>query len=160
MPRCSVIIVTYNSGAHIEACLRALASQDCEIIVVDNASHDDTVARVKALAAQVPLQLLTISRNIGFAAGVNQGARAASGDVLLILNPDAVAEPGAIDALLECMARSGAAAVGGALLGSDGQPASGFAFRRIPTLTSLLFEVLLVNQALAGESGEPTLPLP
>ena len=150
MPRCSVIVVTYNSGAQIEACLRALASQDCEIIVVDNASQDDTVARVKALAEQVPLQLLTISRNIGFAAGVNQGVRAASGDVLLILNPDAVAEAGAIDAMLECMAASGASAAGGALLESDGQPARGFAFRRIPTLTSLLFEVLLVNQVWPG----------
>ena len=101
MPRCSVIVVTYNSGAQIEACLRALASQDCEIVVVDNASQDDTVARVRALARQIPLQLLTISRNIGFAGGVNQGVRAAASDVLLILNPDAIAEPGAIDAMLD-----------------------------------------------------------
>lgn len=146
MPRCSVIVVTYNSGAQIEACLRALSSQDCEIIVVDNASHDDTVARVRALAEQFPVQLLRISRNIGFAGGVNQGVRSASGDVLLILNPDAVAEEGAIDAMLACLATSGASAVGGALLESDGLPAKGFAFRGIPTLTALLFEVLLVNQ--------------
>lgn len=149
-PRCSVIVVTYNSGAQIEACLRALALQDCEIIVVDNASLDDTVARVKALEEQLPLQLLTVSRNLGFAGGVNQGVRAASGEVLLVLNPDAVAEPGAIDAMLACMATSGASAVGGALLESDGHPAKGFAFRRIPTLTALLFEVLLVNQAWPG----------
>lgn len=150
MPRCSVIIVTYNSGAQVEASLRALASQDCEIIVVDNASQDDTVGRVKTLAAHLPLQLLTISRNIGFAEGVNQGVGAASGEILLLLNPDAVSEPGAIDALVSCFATSGAAVVGGALLQSDGQPARGFAFRRIPTLTSLLFEVLLVNQAWTG----------
>jgi len=150
MPHCSVILVTYNSSAQIEACLRALSSQDCEIIVVDNASQDDTVARVKSLAEQIPLQLVTISRNIGFAGGVNQGVRAASGDVLLILNPDAVAEPGAIDAMLACLETSGASAAGGALLESDGQPAKGFAFRRIPTLTALLFEVLLVNQAWPG----------
>jgi GT2 family glycosyltransferase len=150
MLRCSVIVVTYNSGAQIEACLRALASQDCEIIVVDNSSEDDTVARINALAEQIPLQLLTISRNIGFAGGVNQGVRAASGEALLILNPDAVAEPGAIAALLACMATSGASAAGGALLESDGQPAKGFAFRRIPTLAALLFEVLLVNQAWPG----------
>jgi N-acetylglucosaminyl-diphospho-decaprenol L-rhamnosyltransferase len=150
MPRCSVIVVTYNSGAQIEACLRALAPQDCEIIVVDNASGDDTVARVQALAERVTLQLITISRNIGFAAGVNQGARAANGEVLLILNPDAVAEEGAIDATLACMAISGASAAGGALLESDGAPAKGFTFRRIPTLTSLLFEALLVNQVWPG----------
>jgi|SRR5271165_4888569 len=150
MPRCSVIVVTYNSGAQIEACLRALASQDCEIVVVDNASQDDTVERVRALADQVPLQLLTISRNIGFAGGVNQGARAASGDVLVILNPDAISEPGAIDAILDCLATCGASAAGGALLESDGRPAKGFAFRQIPTLTALLFEVLLVNQVWPG----------
>ena len=146
MPRCSVILVTYNSGAQIQPCVRALATQDCEIIVVDNASQDDTVARVRTLAEQIPLQLLTISRNIGFAAGVNQGVRATSGDVLLILNPDAVAEAGAIDAIVLCMTASVASAAGGALLESNGQPARGFAFRRIPTLTSLLFEVLLANQ--------------
>ena len=150
MPRCSVIVVTYNSGAQIEACLRALSSQDCEIIVVDNASQDQTLERAQELAAKFPVQLLPISRNIGFAGGVNQGVRAASGEVLLILNPDAVAETGAIDAILACLAESGASAVGGALLESDGQPARGFAFRRIPTLTSLLFEVLLVNQAWPG----------
>jgi len=123
-----------------------LASQDCEIVVVDNASQDDTVARVKALAEQIHLQLVTISRNIGFAAGVNQGVRAASGNVLLILNPDTVAGAGAIDAIERCMTTAVASAAGGALLESNGQPARGFAFRRIPTLTSLLFEVLLVNQ--------------
>jgi N-acetylglucosaminyl-diphospho-decaprenol L-rhamnosyltransferase len=150
MPRCSVIVVTYNSGAQIEACLRALSSQDCEMVVVDNASQDDTVERVKALERQLPLQLITISRNIGFAAGVNQGVRAASGDVLLVLNPDAVAETGAIDAILECLATTGANVAGGALVESDGEPARGFAFRRIPTLTALLFEVLLVNQMWPG----------
>ena len=150
MPHCSVILVTYNSGMQIEACLRALSSQECEIIVVDNASQDDTVARVQAVSGQIQLQLLTISRNIGFAGGVNQGVRAATGDVLLILNPDAVAELGAIDAMLACMAASGAAAAGGALLDNDGQPARGFAFRRISGLTALLFEVLLINQAWPG----------
>jgi N-acetylglucosaminyl-diphospho-decaprenol L-rhamnosyltransferase len=150
MPRCSVIVVTHNSAAVIEGCLHALASQDCEIVVVDNDSQDDTAARALAFAKQTPLQLITISHNIGFAGGVNQGVRAAASDVLLILNPDAVAEPGAIDAILTCFLKSGADAVGGALLGDNGQPEKGFAFRRLPTLTSLLFEVLLLNQMWPG----------
>jgi N-acetylglucosaminyl-diphospho-decaprenol L-rhamnosyltransferase len=150
MPRCTAIIVTYNSADHIEACLMALASQSCDIVVVDNASHDDTVARVQALAARIPLQLIKVSRNIGFAGGVNHGARAASGEVLLILNPDAVAEPMAVESLMECLTRSGAAAAGGALLDSDGQPARGFAFRRLPTLSNLMFEALLINQLWSG----------
>ena len=150
MRRCSAIVVTYNSAAHIEACLRALAPQNCEIVVVDNASQDDTVTRVKTLATHVPLQLITVSRNVGFAGGVNHGARAASGEVLLILNPDAIAESGAVGELLECLAHSGAAAAGGALWSSDGQPAKGFSFRQLPTLSSLLFEALLINQFWPG----------
>jgi N-acetylglucosaminyl-diphospho-decaprenol L-rhamnosyltransferase len=146
MPRCSVIIVTYNSAAVIEACLRALVSQDCEIVVVDNASQDDTLARAVAFAEQAPLQVINISRNIGFAGAVNQGVLAANSDVLLILNPDAIAEPGAIDAIVTCFLKSGADAVGGALLGQDGGPDKGFVFRRLPTLASLLFEILLVSQ--------------
>ena len=99
MPRCSVILVTYNSAESITACLPALAHEDCEIVVVDNASQDDTVARVRAFTQQHPVELLVISRNLGFAGGVNHGVRAAGGDVLLLLNPDAIAEPGAIAAM-------------------------------------------------------------
>ena len=49
--RCSAIVVTYNSAEAIGACLEALAREDCEIIVVDNASQDDTVRRVEEFAA-------------------------------------------------------------------------------------------------------------
>jgi N-acetylglucosaminyl-diphospho-decaprenol L-rhamnosyltransferase len=150
MPRCSVIVVTYNSSASIGACLQALASEDCEIVVVDNASQDDTAARVQQAAVNHPLQLLRISRNLGFGAAANHGARAASGDVLLVLNPDAIAEPGSVDRLVQCMTANGADAAGGALLESDGEPARGFAFRRLPTLWALIFEATLVNRMWPG----------
>src|SRR5664280_973516 len=195
MLRCFAIIVTYNSGASIGPCLEALAREDCEIVLVDNASHDETVARVEEFVAWHPVHLVansenlgfaaavnqgaressgdclvdnashdeTVARveefvawhpvhlvanseNLGFAAAVNQGARESSGDVLLVLNSDAIAEPGAVKALLQCLETSGAVAAGGALLDDDGQPARGFAFRRLPTLASLLCEVMLVNQ--------------
>jgi GT2 family glycosyltransferase len=77
--RCSVIVVTHNSAEAIGPCLEALAGEDCEIVVVDNASQDDTVARVQAFQAGHPAQLLLMSRNLGFAGGVNHGAAAASG---------------------------------------------------------------------------------
>ena len=127
-------------------CLRALANQGCEIIVVDNASQDDTVKQVESLRNEIPIEILRISRNLGFAAGVNHGVRAATGDVFLILNPDTVAEPKAVDALLQCMGAQSASAAGGALLNSSGEPDRGFAFRRLPTLGSLLCEAMLVNQ--------------
>jgi len=146
MPSCSTIVVTYNSGESIVQCLQALAHEDCEIVVVDNASQDETVAKVESLGEGIPLQLLRISRNLGFAAGVNHGVRAATGDVLLILNPDAIAEPGAVSELMRCMEAQSASAAGGALLNAGGDPDRGFAFRRLPTLASLLCEVMLVNQ--------------
>lgn len=148
--RCSAIVVTYNSGASIGACLEALTREDCEIVVVDNASADDTVHRVEEFVAWHPLRLIANQQNLGFGAAVNQGAREAAGDVLLILNPDAVAEPGAVAAILNCVQTTQAAAAGGALLESDGRPARGFAFRRLPTLWALVFEATLVNHLWPG----------
>jgi GT2 family glycosyltransferase len=150
MLRCSAIIVTYNSAEAIGPCLEALAQEDCEIVVVDNASQDETVQRVEELVAWHNLRLLANDRNRGFAAAVNQGARETTADTLLVLNPDAVAEPGTLRALLQCMESSNAAATGGALLESDGKPARGFAFRRLPTLAALLCEAMLVNQLWPG----------
>jgi hypothetical protein len=148
--RCSAIVVTYNSGEAIGPCLEALTREDCEIVVVDNASADDSVRRVEEFVAWHPVRLIANQQNLGFGAAVNQGAREAAGDVLLILNPDAIAEPGAVAAILNCMQTTQAAGVGGALLESDGQPARGFAFRRLPTLWALVFEATLVNQLWPG----------
>jgi len=150
MLRYSVIIVTYNSARAIGPCLEALAHEDCEIVVVDNASQDQTVQRVEELVAWHDLRLLANDRNRGFAAAVNEGAREATGEVLLLLNPDAIAEPGAVTALMQFMDSTSAAAAGGALLEADGKPARGFAFRGLPTLAALLCETMLVNQLWPG----------
>jgi len=150
MLRCSVIVVTYNSAEAISACLEALAREDCEIVVVDNASQDATVQHVEEFVAWHELRLLANDSNLGFAAAANRGAREASGDVLLVLNPDAIAEPGAVNALLQCMESAHAGAAGGALFETDGKPARGFAFRRLPTLATLLCETILLNQLWPG----------
>jgi GT2 family glycosyltransferase len=146
MHRCSAIIVTYNSASTIVQCLRALAPESCEIVVVDNASQDETVAQVELVRTQVPVEFLRISRNLGFAAGVNHGVRAATGEVFLLLNPDAIVEPGAVNSLLQCMEAQSASAAGGTLLNEASDPERGFVFRRLPTLGSLLCEAMLVNQ--------------
>jgi GT2 family glycosyltransferase len=65
---------------------------DDELIVVDNASGDGTVAAVGELAPRA--RVLESDRNAGFAAACNRGAAAASGDLLVFLNPDAVPQPG------------------------------------------------------------------
>ena len=150
MLRCSAIVVTYNSAAAIGPCLEALTREDCDIIVVDNASQDDTVRRVEEFVAWHPVRLIANEQNRGCGTAVNQGVREAGGNVFLILNPDAIAEPGAVAALLRCIDATHAGTVGGALREDNGGPARGFAFRRVATLAPLLCEVLLLNQLWPG----------
>jgi N-acetylglucosaminyl-diphospho-decaprenol L-rhamnosyltransferase len=135
----AAIVVTYNSESHIGDCLDAL--RHCgEIVVVDNASVDETVAIVSRRGRA---QLIANSTNLGFAAAVNQGARAAASRYLLILNPDAVLASGC-DSLIEACERSGIAA--GCLVGGDGKPQSGFAIRSLPGPAALIFECLALNR--------------
>ena len=141
----SVIIVTHNSEQHIDPCLKALASgAQWQIIVIDNASVDSTIQRARQ--SEAAAQIVSNAKNIGFAAAVNQGAKMATGAVLLILNPDAIATAGSLDKLAEAMAREGVAAVGGMLAATDGSPAVGFTVRRFPKLSYMLAEVLLINR--------------
>lgn len=96
---CSVIVVSYNSRAFLPACLAAVTAQlgpDDELIVVDNGSTDGSPELV---ARHFPAARLFRGPNTGYAGGNNHGAAAARGDVLVFLNPDTVAGPGAIAAL-------------------------------------------------------------
>lgn len=100
-PRVSVVIVTYESGATLGACLAALAAQtfaDYELIVVDN-SPQDGAARAAA-ETDPDLRLIENAENRGFAAAVNQGAQVATGRWLALLNPDAYPDPDWLERLL------------------------------------------------------------
>ena len=114
---------------------------DTSIIVVDNASSDDTVARVNLCPG---VHCIANKSNLGFAAGVNLGARAASNaECILILNPDTeLSTP--LDALEEACRVHGIAA--GQLTDSSGGPQVGFTVRRLPTATALAFELLGINR--------------
>lgn len=87
-PSLSIVILNYNTCALLCNCVRAALREapQAEIIVVDNASTDDSAATV---AAQFPtVTLLAQRENIGFARGMNLGLRAAHGDQCLCLNAD------------------------------------------------------------------------
>ena len=111
----SVVVVTFNSAATVEACLQAclaeLAPGD-EIIVVDNASSDDTVRRVKSWAPTEFLQIIGSERNLGYSAGANLGIRASRGEQVLLLNPDAIVSPGILRRLAARFEDPQVAAVG------------------------------------------------
>jgi N-acetylglucosaminyl-diphospho-decaprenol L-rhamnosyltransferase len=94
-PSVSVLIVAWNSRAELRRTLPPLLAElrdGDELIVVDNDSPDDSAAVVAELAPRA--KLVTMGRNRGFAGGANAGAGAATGDLLVILNPDAMPLPG------------------------------------------------------------------
>jgi GT2 family glycosyltransferase len=96
----SAVIVTFNSADAIRRSLPALLgelSAADEVIVVDNASADGTA---DAVAALVPVATVIRNQaNTGFAAAANRGAEAATGDLIVFLNPDAIVEPGFREAI-------------------------------------------------------------
>ncbi len=97
-PAVSVVIVNYNSGPRIEKCLRALAAQtfrDFEIVIIDNASSDQSLASARSVAGslETDVRFLEAGGNLGFAAGSNRAVQAARGAWLAFLNPDAYAAP-------------------------------------------------------------------
>jgi GT2 family glycosyltransferase len=110
-------------------------------VVVDNASSDDTVERVRA---RTGVRLIANRDNRGFAAAANQGVReVGEAEFLLLLNPDAcLATP--LNDLIEASRRHGLAA--GKLVGADGRAQRGFTLRRFPTPATLVFELLGLNR--------------
>lgn len=107
MSETSVLIVTYNSAAFIESCLNSLQQQtyqDFELIVVDNASTDDSLnCTARQLPAFSSARLISLTVNRGFAAGNNEALRQASGAYIALLNPDAEASPQWLQSLVTAM---------------------------------------------------------
>jgi len=94
-PTLSVLIVAYGSRDDLRKSLPALTrelGEGDELIVVDNKPGDGSVEVVRELAPQA--RIVSPRRNTGFACGANAGAEAATGDLLVLLNPDAVPQPG------------------------------------------------------------------
>lgn len=99
-PRASILIVAYQSGAHLERCLAALDAQtwrDFEAVLWDNASTDGAVDEV---APRPWLRIERSEENLGFAAGNNRAAALARGEYLVTLNPDTTAESEWLAALI------------------------------------------------------------
>lgn len=100
MPLVSVVVVTWQARELTARCLDSVRAQvtpfEVEIVVVDNASTDGTVA---ALEAAGDVRVVALATNTGFAGGAAAGTRAARGEVVVVLNNDAVARPGWLAAL-------------------------------------------------------------
>ena len=121
-PTVDVVIVSFQSRDCLLVALTALADRAAlpiDVIVVDNASEDGSVAAVRQ--AWPTARVLVNERNSGFSVACNQGWRAGTAPLVLFLNPDAEVRPGAVAALARCLqARPDAGITGPRTLNSDG----------------------------------------
>src|SRR3989338_6213290 len=118
----SIIILSYNTKSLLKECLQAIYSKlhalSFEVIVLDNASVDESVSMVKKEFPRATV--IRSNENLGFAKGVNLASKKAKGEYLLFLNSDAVL----LDDKLEEMVtkkkeNNEITVIGGNLLSSD-----------------------------------------
>jgi N-acetylglucosaminyl-diphospho-decaprenol L-rhamnosyltransferase len=143
LPSVDVVIVNWNSGAHLVKCLESIAAarqstfELRRVVVVDNASSDTSLAGITDIP--LPLRVLGNTENRGFAAACNEGAREVDGDFLLFLNPDTRLSVETLDIVTAFMADPTNARIGisgGRMVGTDAAPASSCS--RFPTLSTSL----------------------
>jgi len=152
MPRLSIIIVTYNSTADIDACLDSLVqhppSTDHEIVVIDNASTDGTATLVRSRWHGV--RVIDAGANLGFARANNVGIQQTFGSVILLLNPDTSVPPGAVDTLVAALdARPDAAVAGPRLVDVRGRAELSFG-RMLSPLAELRQKLLVERSRRTG----------
>lgn len=155
VPAVDVVVVNWNTGPHLRACLRSIAAADrsrlrvARIVVVDNASTDDSLDRLAAPG--VPLHVVRNADNRGFAAACNQGARHGDSDLLLFLNPDTELYPGTLRAVagfLGTPAARGVGILGGHMVDARGRPA--ISCSRFPTLRTFAAKATGLDRLAPG----------
>jgi GT2 family glycosyltransferase len=139
----SVIVVNYNTKEQLRRCLGCIETSH-ETIVVDNASSDGSAEMVQQDFPRV--KLVRNQGNRGFGAANNQGLDLAAKDLVLFLNSDCYAEPGAIELLATVFEDSNVVAAGGELRNPDGsfQPS----VARKLTLWAVFLEQTYLDRAL------------
>src|SRR5262245_25567502 len=98
----ALLIVNWNGGGLLRRCLEAVEQQrrpPDHVIVIDNASTDDSLERAATCLRHA--QVIALETNTGFARANNIGAQAAQGyDALALMNPDVIADPEWLEALV------------------------------------------------------------
>jgi GT2 family glycosyltransferase len=122
-PRVSIVILTALGPTHLRECLTSLRQQTypadrVEVIVVDNGSTEDPTPEVRA--GFPGARVIRNETNVGFAAGNNQGAAAATGEFVIFLNDDTRAHPDWLTELVATARRRGAACVASYILDWSG----------------------------------------
>ena len=145
----SAVVVTWNSAADIEPCLTALAAARGEIAgtlditMIDNDSSDATADIVRQRFSHV--RLVQTHRNLGFGAAANIGIAEAAADAVLLINPDAHLEPGALGAMLRDLNSAPDLGCVAPMHAADGQPPESPA-RRLPTLGAAVTDGTIIQR--------------
>jgi len=119
----SILIVNFNTGRWLRDCLQSLfailPAGSFEVLVLDNRSHDDSIAQAQAL--DLPVRWTLSEENLGFAVGNNRLAGLASGEFVCLLNPDTTLTADSLTPLVEYLhAHADAGIAGPHHLGADG----------------------------------------
>lgn len=120
--KASIIILSWNGIKYLEACLNAVLAQeysDFEVIVVDNASSDNSANFVAANFPQV--KLIQHSRNLGFSGGMNAGTRIAAGEIVVWLNQDTIVQKQWLPTLAAAFKQADVGVAGCKILEADGK---------------------------------------
>lgn len=127
IPAISTIIVNYNAGAGLVTCIQSVIDQVHEVILVDNASRDNSITLVEShFAGDARLRIIRNDTNLGFAAACNIGARATQYPYWFFLNPDCICTDGSVAELHRVLTSNPKAGmVGGLLLNLDGSEQAG-----------------------------------
>lgn len=162
-PTLAIVIVNWNVRDLLRDCLKAvaggrdLAPGSVEMIVVDNASSDDSAAMVRADFPWV--RLIESGDNLGFAKGCQIGYESTDAPFVMLLNPDTLVDPDAIASMLSrIMDDDRIGIIGSRLRNSDGsfQRASGGAF---PTLRNMAWNYLFLGRILPNRWAPPAVYL-
>jgi len=146
-----VVVVSYNSRAHLRACVEPLAeASDLRVVVVDNCSTDGSAASI----ADLPVEVVEAERNEGFARGCNLGWSVGEASFVLFLNPDAAIDAESVRGLARVLESPSVGAVAPKIVHPDG--ALHFSQRRFPHLRSLYAQALFLHRLFprAGWSDE------
>ncbi len=149
----TVIIVNYNAGEYLGRCIESLLSSDIpiSIIVVDNASHDQSINQVMHLAAgDSRIKTLINSENLGYSKACNQGLKLVNSDYVCFINPDCEVHTDTMRHLVAALKHNANAALAGGWVTNPDGSTQRATWRRLPDARNSFFEF----SGLGGRAGK------
>lgn len=102
MSRVGAVVVNHDAGEALVTCVASLRAEGVDdVVVVDNASNDDSIERLAK--ADPDVRVIRSGRNLGYGSGANRGIAVLDGDFVLVCNPDVIVHGGAVDTLVRTL---------------------------------------------------------